>query len=184
MKIPSSQENPFDVANIWLMDKLCPSFKSIGLTANDITTLSLVFGLLSLFFLWKYNVAGFAVTYYISYMFDCMDGHYARKYNLVSKFGDYYDHIKDVLVVIGLFTILIIRYKVPLKVSIFTLLMISHLGCQEKLYPHDESPALSKSKLLCPGNAKNNIKFTRWFGCGTWTIVAILAVFYMKRNRI
>lgn len=191
MKIPSSQENPIDVANIWLCDKFCPVFRSLGMNANHITTLSLIFGFVSLIFLWKYNWVGFAITYYISYMFDCMDGHYARKYKLVSKFGDYYDHIKDIMVVIGLIVILIIRYKVPRKIWIIfiammfisTLLMIAHLGCQEKIYPHDESPALSKSKILCPGTPKKNIQYTKWFGCGTWTIIMIFAVFYLHRNR-
>jgi len=191
MKIPSSQENPIDVANIWLCDKLCPLFHSLKMTANHITTLSLIFGIISLVFLWKYNWIGFAVTYYISYMFDCMDGHYARKYKMVSKFGDYYDHIKDVIVVIGILVILIVRYQVPRKVwvvftvvlLVFTLLMTAHLGCQEKLYPHDESPALNSSKILCPGDAKKNIQYTKWFGCGTWTLVTISMVFYLNKNR-
>ena len=125
-------------------------------------------------------------------MFDCMDGHYARKYKLVSKFGDYYDHIKDILVVVGLIIVLIIRYKVPRQVwiifvtilLIFTALMTAQLGCQEKLYPHDESPMLKQSKLLCLGNAKKNIQYTKWFGCGTWTIMLILSVLYLNRNRI
>ena len=192
MKIPSSQENPIDVANIWLCDKLCPVFRSLKMSANHITTLSLIFGVISLVFLWKYNWIAFAITYYISYMFDCMDGHYARKYKIVSKFGDYYDHIKDVIVVIGLILILIIRYKAPVKIwliftfimVIFTVLMIAHLGCQEKLYPHDESPALNKSKILCPGNATKNIQYTKWFGCGTWTLIMIFSVLLLNRNRI
>lgn len=192
MKIPSSRENPIDVANIWTANKLCPIFRAVKMTANDITTLSLIFGIISLVFLWKYNWLGFAITYYISYFFDCMDGHYARKYKLVSKFGDYYDHIKDIIVVIGLVIVLIIRYKIPRKVwiiftvvmMIFTILMTAQLGCQEKLYPHDESPMLNKSKILCPGDATKNIQVTKWFGCGTWTLVMIFAVFYLYRNRI
>lgn len=187
-KIPSSQENPFDVYNISLVDKLCPTFKSLKFTPNGITTLSLIFGLLSLLFLWNYNVLGFGICYYISYLFDCLDGHYARKYNMVSKFGDLYDHIKDVLVVIGIFTILYLRYKkknnvwrnfILLTIGM-TLFMNAQLGCQEKLYPKNESDTLKFAKNLCPGSPTKTIQITKWFGCGTWIIYIILAVWYLK----
>jgi len=39
-----------------------------------------------------------AFSYLISYMFDCWDGYYARKYNMESKFGDYYDHVSDMFI--------------------------------------------------------------------------------------
>ena len=38
------------------------------------------------------------IYYFISYFFDVLDGIYAREYNMVSEFGDYYDHIKDIVV--------------------------------------------------------------------------------------
>ena len=169
---------------------LCLLFKVLNFTANGITTFSLIFGLLSLVFLWRYNWAGFAVMYYVSYFFDCMDGHYARKYKQVSKFGDYYDHIKDIIVIVGLVIILIVRYKVPVKVwvilgvimTVATLLMIVHLGCQERIYEKKESPMLTHTRLLCIRNPEETIKFTRLFGCGTWTLILIFAVLYISMH--
>ena len=35
------------------------------------------------------------MTYLISYSFDCIDGHIARKYKMFSKYGDIYDHVSD-----------------------------------------------------------------------------------------
>ena len=32
---------------------------------------------------------------FVGYFFDCMDGHFARKYNMVTEFGDMYDYITD-----------------------------------------------------------------------------------------
>ena len=31
-------------------------------------------------------------------MYDVLDGNYAKKYKMVTKFGDLYDHIKDISV--------------------------------------------------------------------------------------
>ena len=123
---------------------------------------------------------------------DILDGHYARKYNMVSKGGDIYDHVKDVVVVIGIFIILFIRYRVPTKlgiafiitISIFSLLMLAQLGCQEKLYPKDDSASLNFSKRLCIGNPQTTIQYTRFFGCATWILVLIIWVFFLNKYRI
>lgn len=190
-KIPISQENPLDVHNINLVDKSCSFFKKLGFTPNGITTLSLVFGLISLWYLWRYNWVGFAISYYISYLFDCLDGHYARKYQMVSKFGDTYDHVKDILVVCGIFYILFTRYKTDEKVwrnfviatVVMSVLMSAQLGCQERLYPKDESNSLGFTKKLCIGNPSKTIQFTKWFGCGTWIVFIIGAAWYLDKHR-
>ena len=33
----------------------------------------------------------------LGYYFDCIDGPMARKYNMVTVFGDYYDHGTDII---------------------------------------------------------------------------------------
>lgn len=189
-KIPSSQENPLDVYNIKLVDKLCGVFKSFNFTPNGITTFSLIFGLTSLAFLWIRNFVGFAVCYYISYLFDCLDGHYARKYKMVSKFGDTYDHVKDVSVVSGMLVILCMRYKKDpvvwrnfvIATVIMSVLMSAQLGCQERLYPKNESGTLEFTKKLCVGKPEKSIQITKWFGCGTWTVYMIAAVWYLQSH--
>lgn len=190
-KISREHENPIDNINLDLMDKLCPFFKRLNFTPNGLTTLSLFFGIISIYFLYKYKVILFGIFYYVSYLFDCIDGHYARKYKMVSKFGDYYDHIKDFVVVLGIFIVLYYRYCVNNKVcSIFicyviviSILMIAQLGCQEKIYNKDESGTLSFSKNLCVCT-DHNIKITRWFGCGSWIILLIIGIFFLNYNRI
>src|SRR3989344_175000 len=158
-KIPREQENPIDNALIDLADKLCPLFKRLNFTPNGITTISLLFGLLSAFCLYKGRPLLFGLFYFISYFFDCMDGYYARKYEMSSKFGDMYDHIKDYVVVI---LILIIFFRrncccSPKSITIAIIIMgvtllpmMMYFGCQEKIYNKNESPTLSYLKNLCP----------------------------------
>lgn len=191
-KIPPELENPLDNLSISLADALCPLFKKLHFTPNGITFLSLIFGLISLWALWNYNMVVFSITYYISYFFDCMDGHYARKYSMQSKFGDMFDHGKDILVNLSLIGILMYRYKTEQKIKwqvitmsvIISCLMVAHLGCQERIYQSDESPSLSFSQKLCVGDdPSSTIRVTRYFGCGTWAVFVIILVLYINHNR-
>jgi len=185
-KIAREYENPIDNLIIDAVDMLCPAFKKLNFTPNGITTLSMIFGLLSIYFLYKGHPYLFGVTYFISYFFDCMDGHYARKYKMTSKFGDMYDHIKDVLVLVLLLGVLILKYRQCVSklyvVIIFTLLwstlMCWHLGCQEKIYDSDESATLSWTKKLCKDSS--HIRVSRYFGCGTAIILFIMSVIWTE----
>lgn len=206
-KIDQSQENPLDNWLISICDYVCPVFRYLNFTPNDITTLSLITGLLSVYFLARGRVWAFVVLFFLSYFFDCLDGHFARKYNMVTKFGDMYDHIKDV-VVSGLVLIVAIyrNYRCSttpeLLVSILVLCIVStgtaiHIRCQEKIYNGDGDPSDEQSKSLeamnswlpesfCPGTtdeAESMIRWTRFFGCGTTIVTILLLVVYMEKIR-
>ena len=196
-KIQKCHENPLDNILINISDSLCPLFKKLGFTPNGITTLSLIFGLAAVYALYKGKVWGFAILYFISYFFDNMDGHYARKYGMTSKFGDYYDHIKDIVVVLVLLGVLITRNRCSRKVwitagailAVAFVLMSAQLGCQEKIYkstpdPTDESPSLSFTSHLCPGDPEKSCGWLRWFGCGTFVLVFIAVIVYMESSNI
>jgi len=190
-KITPEQENPIDNINIDICNFLCPFFNTMGFTPNGITTLSLLFGILSIFLLYKGYIISFGITYYISYFFDCMDGYYARKYSMVSRGGDLYDHIKDI--VVYLLLIIVFWYKnrsQPIKNKLLTiivfillfLLMSAHLGCQEKITDNDQSKSLNFTKKLCPGDPDTNIKITKFFGCGTFILLTIFIIVYTSKN--
>jgi phosphatidylglycerophosphate synthase len=190
MKIKYSQENPIDVFNIWLFDLMSPLFKRLKFNPNHITTLSLIFGVLAIYYLYHHNIGGFAITYYISYFFDCADGYYARKYGMVTKFGDYYDHAKDVAVFIGLIMVLVMKYRAPFKVwaICISILLVAlcltgvQFGCQEKIYDSEETPSLSFSKHLCIGDPEETIKYSKWFGVGMFIFIFIYCIFYLSIN--
>ena len=128
-----------------------------------------------------------AIYYMISYIFDCYDGYYARKYNMVTKFGDYYDHIHDLTKHILLFYVLYkkdpkktIKY-IPI-VILLTIATFIHMKYQEDYYNrHDESKTLNFNYLLgikkvSINVAKRRLKYTRYFGCGTFYMVITMMI--------
>jgi phosphatidylglycerophosphate synthase len=190
-KIKAKYENDIDNFFIEISEILSPYFKKLNMTANDITTLSLIFGLISIYYLYidSYNYS--ALFYLISHLFDVMDGYYARKYKITSKFGDLYDHFKDIIVGILLYSLLIykiyyhnsdylIYYLIIIIVSFIN--MNIYLGCQEnisnknkKINNHDEN-FLDFHKYLCKDNPKQKIQFFKYFGCGSFILIISLLI--------
>jgi len=144
-KIPPEMEHPIDNININIGASLSPYFKNLNFTPNTLTTISLITGLLSVYCYTQQNYIYSAILYYISYMFDCWDGYYARRYKMISKFGDKYDHIKDIVVGLLIFWVLYKNYRkldnwqayLPFGIIILTFISTVHLGCQEKYYQDD-----------------------------------------------
>jgi phosphatidylglycerophosphate synthase len=193
-KIPNYLENQFDNIFIHYADKYSGYYNRIGLVPNDITTLSFIFGLLSIVMINnKYYI--FASNFYlIAYYYDCVDGYMARKYNQITVFGDYYDHITD-LIVHGIVTYQIFSVYSKLS-SIYNylpfLLILGyggvsiHFGCQEIYYNkiNSNSKSLNILKKLCPSEDKNEIenimKISRYFGLGSVVILQFILIILMK----
>lgn len=189
-KISNELDNPIDNVLIEISDRLSPLFKSLNHTPNMITTYSLITGLISCYFLNKRDVLLFSVFYMISYFFDCFDGHFARKYDMSTKLGDFYDHSKDAFI---FFLILYITIKnsrkritlpIILIVILFSVLATVHMSCQE-LNCDDKFKDKNNNFLLVPlflCRNKDNIKWTRFFGIGTYTIFFISIISYVNRE--
>lgn len=177
-KIQKEQENPFDNILYELSDYVSEPLNNLGITPNMVTIFSVFTSGLSFYFLGKqyYKIGCFFILF--SYFLDCLDGHLARKYKRVTKLGDYLDHISDGIFGLGLIYQLIQlpNYEIKLLIlTIFSILMTIHLGCQENIYDKNDSPSLSFTKFLAPKDPKC-IKYTRYFGCGT-TILVICLLF-------
>lgn len=191
-KVPDYLENPIDNLLIeYGVNNLKGIFYKLGFTANGITTLSLMFGLFSIYLFNRNFYITSSAIMFISYFFDVMDGNFARTYNMQSKFGDMYDHIKDTIVTI-LISILIITNKrsnryfklISLVISIFILIpTFLHLGCIEKYIEDFVSEIkVEKSDFLNPLQKycknKDFMKKVRYFGTGTgnlWLSLLILS---------
>ena len=163
-------ENPIDNIYIDIGEKLNPIFKSLKFTPNTLTTFSLLFGILSAYNLQISNNKISAIFLITSYIFDCFDGNYARKYNMETKFGDLYDHYSDlfqiILVYYTMYTLNKKKFKSYLIIFILILLLpFIQLGCQQYYYNNNQEESLDNLKILCPD--KNWIKYTRYFGPGT-----------------
>jgi phosphatidylglycerophosphate synthase len=195
-KITREQENPFDNIFIdiaeWLNTNI---FRPLNYTPNMITTMSLFLGIVSVI-LFHYQYYLLSILFFITaYILDCADGNYARKYNMETSFGDYYDHISDMSK--GLFILIaVIIHPIPLRtkqILIFVLailisLSLVHLGCQEGIYnpdKHDKYDSLSNLKYLC-GNTESSLKYiqyTRYFGTGTLIVYMCLLIIISKFTR-
>lgn len=195
-KIPTNLENPIDNVIINMCEPIVKYFRTLHFNPNDITTLSLIFGILSLLFLYKSKPILAVACYFISYMFDCADGYYARKYRMCTKLGDLYDHIKDWTVNITYGYILFTRnrhklstYGWILVVLLFLFLLgmqALYFGAQERYYGKlEQVPSLAwLGKLIkTKEQAKKVLSVTRFFGCGTFVVVVILFTLWIEYKK-
>jgi phosphatidylglycerophosphate synthase len=179
-KINSNLDNPIDNYILNLFDYIAPYLKNLNMTPNKLTTISLFLTIYGIYLIsiQEYKLASFYI--FVGYMFDSFDGNFARRYNIVSEFGDYYDHLSDIFKFIFIL-VMIYKSKTKKKVKIiffsitFIFLIISqiHLGCQEKKY--DKESFLSFLKFICPDSY--NIEITRYFGTGTLYMVICLLIY-------
>jgi phosphatidylglycerophosphate synthase len=179
--IDRKYENPVDII---LYDSLKDSLKfyyDLGLTPNHITTLSIICGFLTAYFLYiNKNFLAF-IFFWLAYYYDCMDGALARKYKLYSSFGDIYDHLSDYTKFGAIiYTMYLLKPKKVINYSpifiIFALLMAVQMGCQAKYYSNknDDSKILKLFGFLCPN--KDIVNYTKYFGCGTFIYLFSLVV--------
>ena len=186
-KIPKNYENPIDNYLIDICENTAHIAYNNGITPNMITTLSNITCVITIIFLFNLKFYLAALFYLISYYFDCMDGHVARKYDQTTVFGDYYDHISDILkLLLVLASLYYINkekfYKIIPFIIIACILQFVHLGCQEKYSNSKNNDILDNLKNLCP--VKNNkdllskLETTRYFGCGTFNLVVIISIIY------
>lgn len=111
-----------------LSNKLLKYFRYFNFTPNQITYLSALSGLLSLGFFIHSKLFVTTIFYFLSYLFDCVDGRYARKYNMTSNYGMMIDQVTDVIVNIPILFLLLIRLLNKLYiVKIILLLTMTYL---------------------------------------------------------
>lgn len=188
-KIPSYLENPIDNLIFIIVEFLAPYCYMFNIKPNLITTLSIFCGLLSAYLIYIHKFLLSSISYIIAYILDCLDGYVARKYNLVTKFGDMYDHVGDIVKIIAiiiafcLVNVKLFLIFLPILLYVFFMSCV-HLGYQETFYGQPESDFLNILKFLCPANCcendlKNNMKYTKFFGIGTLTFsIIILMLIY------
>lgn len=182
-KLPSDLENPFDDVILTFLNKsgLERYMYNIGVTPNMITSVGNVFRILSIYYLFTGRKELFALLFVIGYVFDCIDGNFARKYNMCTKFGDWYDHISDtifsilVAVYILFFSTLFSHSTTTITFTIFAyiamiVLMTVHFSCQQK-YINSEGQYLDMMKFSC--GDKSWLSWTKYFGSGTIILFTI-----------
>lgn len=192
-KIQKEYINPLDTGIIKLADYLLPKFKNMNLTPNSLTTISLITAILSLGFIYCANkknnyIIFFIIFYLISYFFDYIDGMFARRYKMVTKIGDLYDHIKDILVHVVLLIIIVKKYdiikfkKLLIFTIIFTFIQYLALSCQDKLYTNNPSLSFKFGRMFCSNDEnklKKSLKIYKWFDTTSWILLVSLSILYI-----
>jgi phosphatidylglycerophosphate synthase len=149
-KINEEYDNPFDVMLYHIIDSQLDWYHRHNFTPNMITTISLLTALggVHVFYKDKYVLGG--ILFLLGYYFDCVDGKLARKYNMVTKFGDHYDHISDFIKVIALIIFGYLKSKSKKKFAIIFVIGLAIIlcsmmffQCQELIYNRNESSSLS-----------------------------------------
>jgi phosphatidylglycerophosphate synthase len=192
-KLEDHHECPLDIYLFKFIDQHLHLYYKLGLTPNMVTSLALFFGLFAAYQIIQGNYIIAAVSWIISYYLDCVDGKLARKYNMITKFGDYYDHFCDltkyIVVFIALFYSKSKRTTDRQWFLFFIVLLLAfmscvHLGYQECLYnKKEESSFLNIYRAIVSFDSKpeKTIQYTRHFGCATWILcVALLIIFWHK----
>jgi phosphatidylglycerophosphate synthase len=192
-KLPNNLECPIDTFVYMLIEPIAPLLRKLNLTPNMITTVSAIFGIFAIYFLCKKNILYFAIGFIMYYILDDLDGYYARRYNMCSRFGDYYDHIKDLMIVGSIISILVYQsLKTRNYYAIGAILLSSFLfgvqiSCQEQYVDHHNliptnhacySPSL-RTVSLCP-----NYKFLgnmKYFGMGFYILYLTAITAYIYR---
>jgi hypothetical protein len=185
-KISEIHENPFDTILFNFIDTHLDKYYKLNFTPNMVTTLSLISGISSAYFITKNKFILAGLLYLLSYYFDCVDGKLARKYNLTSTFGDYYDHISDAikffLVLYALYMNNTVKFKkYVLLIIILLILTMYQISCQQGLYSGlNESPTLDIFKLD-KDKCLKYIQQTKYFGCGTFTLAVVLIIMFWNK---
>jgi phosphatidylglycerophosphate synthase len=164
-KIPSMYENPIDNILLYPCEKwFGPLAYNAGLTPNMVTAISCPFLALSAQFVIEGFYARAALYFLIYYWMDCLDGNMARRYDMVTVFGDYFDHLRDWIgggmvvaaILYRWFEINPPFYTVTLPVLLVAggqqVGMMIHMGCQEsyckavnEAMAHEASTAASEA---------------------------------------
>jgi len=209
-KIPPEFENPLDDTLLDICEELVPYCVKYKISPNFITIFRTILGIFTLYYFnftsdWFFPIIGTIIFY----LFDCLDGHLARSTNQVSILGDYLDHYADISFFILLMVIMINKTysnKIVLLIIILIITYLSsvHLGLQQKVYKKIKNEIRIENKLIKDKQkmiiideideelldslnsihclSDNNIRWTKYFGCGTLYMVFLFAIYYIQTH--
>lgn len=169
--------------NRYACEPLAPLFHATGHTANSISVYGTLFTFAAIWYLWKDDMLRFSIYFWVAYVLDCLDGFYARRYNMVTSFGDIFEHVRDVTSLIIMMVICCINYTVTKPIIYLTmvssLLTGIHVGCVQKHFiNHDYTESLDFLKGLCIEH------ISTYFGTGLYMATLHLIALYLSQGFI
>ena len=182
-KIPYEYENIIDLNIMKFIDTHIHIYKKLNLTPNKLTLMALITALLTVYLIYKKQYKYAAFMYLLSYYFDVADGKFARKYNMVTKFGDYFDHsvdfIKIILLIVFLYRDNPKKFIKLIPLITFIILISSfHILIQETLFENEENKTVLGFIKFNKKFAENNLYLIKYFGYGTSNLLIALIIFF------
>lgn len=191
-KLHHSLEDPVSQFFYDVSDEISPYLYNIGVTPNMVTFQRFaVFSIGFIYFFENRMYKHAAMIYMYAYFCDCLDGHLSRKYNMETKFGDYFDHITDIiLIVVSIYFIaksINEEYQWLLFIILILLAMsLIQMGCQERYiemtHINSGSECMRSVKCLCPrslisnNDIENMMEITKFFGAGVYHLFIVILI--------
>lgn len=179
IKVGEENESEFNKFIYSIVKRIVPLLYDVGFNANNVTTLSLVFCVLTYTNLRLKNKV--CIVYYFIYVvLDYADGYMARMYNMMSEFGDLYDHSRDII-----FHIFIVNAIYPNKMLVFAfilgfLLSLNSFACQEIIHEANCNQANNSTiawlKPFCSNN-KLLYEFNKYIGSGSSFLTTMIIMY-------
>jgi phosphatidylglycerophosphate synthase len=186
-KVPDKYENFFDLLILNFIDTHIDKYKQLNFTPNKLTFMAFITGLITVYLIYKKQYKMAAFMFLLSYYYDIVDGKFARKYNMVTKLGDYLDHASDYIKTFLLFGILYYdnpkKFKrlIPLFLLFLSFVFFGAL-IQETLFNKDKSiMSIIVDFKFAKNFAINNISLLKYIGFGTGNLIMALIIFFWDR---
>jgi phosphatidylglycerophosphate synthase len=183
-------ENPIDK---WIIESsggvVTLLREKLGFTPNGVTVLSIIFSFIAIYLLWAGNLILFVFFSALAYWMDDLDGVMARKYKLTSKIGEILDHVSDALYFVGVYLVLVFKYKALKKMPVVMVLFLLssliptvHYACANRVCRGDAAEVSAiglLAKIICPKDPAANeclASSLKYFGGGTYQMFMYAAV--------
>ena len=202
-KVPDEFNNNIDLVLYSISNDVSTHLRKFGcITPNHITTVGLIYGLVGAVFFARGKWVESIVCLWIYYFTDCLDGSYARKYDMVTKVGDYYDHFRDWTVSGIFFYLIYTKLQTQNEKTLFIILAATtvlasmvYVGCQERLGdffteyrkvpPEESSPTLQLFKhYFTPENPCELMVYAKHFGPSSIIVLITIYIIYINTFKI
>lgn len=172
--------------------KTLPFWKSLDVTPNILTTFGLISSVICLYALINRKTLLAIIMLCSRWYFDYADGLMARKYKMVTVFGDYYDHITDIIFTLGLFSVILLS-KYPKKSNLkfvliglilffYSMFVFNYSAVELEFFKKNKKETmLSKLRHFAP----SNIELFKYFDNSVcYLSIIIVIILFCNYNNI
>ena len=137
--------------------------------------------------LWNGWLITFVVLFLVAYLFDCVDGYMARRYDQMSVFGDYYDHISDIVKMLAIAAVFLCRYSFVALIPVLLVMVVlgigslAYLGCSQRLKKGGDGETLDIFQAMC--SDKERIHWVKYFSTGTFIVGLTVIGAYLELTK-